>query len=153
MQHMPNVYWNYFCLPESYSSYSVFFNFIAMISVSMGTLFSSGNSDRMDSATASTSSSDTTILDLDDSCLRNIFKQLVLADLCTLADVCQRFRHVSQSLIAAFENETSFINASNYLGSTLYMREWGVLKHGKRYNRFGEYSTRSTITPLGKILP
>lgn len=36
------------------------------------------------------------ILDLNDDCLREIFGVLHLSDLCSVADVCTRFRHVAQ---------------------------------------------------------
>lgn len=47
------------------------------------------------------STSNTPILDLDDDCLLEVFKRLALADLCTAADVCNRFHLTARNHYAS----------------------------------------------------
>lgn len=61
-----------------------------------------GKSNESDPLSASTSTSNVVILDLDD-CLQEVFKHLDLRDLCTAADVCRRFRQNAQSYFASPE--------------------------------------------------
>lgn len=59
----------------------------------------------------STSASSTSILDLNDDCLREVFGELELSDLCTTADVCTRFRLIAQESFKASDHRKLKLNA------------------------------------------
>lgn len=72
--------------------------------------------------TSSSTHSTTTILDLNEDCLRSVFDFLNLSDLCDVADVCARFRdtakaHVAKSKHCVADECPSFRTLRNFASS------------------------------------
>lgn len=82
----------------------------------------------------------TTILDLNDDCLLEVFEYVELDDLCALADVCHRFRHNSQRRFIAAQNDGTNM-AQRFL--TYYLsenfRKKDFLALSKVFRNFGPY--------------
>lgn len=58
----------------------------------------------------STTASNTLILELNDDCLLEVFKSLALVDLCTAADVCNRFRLIARNHFASKSVKSDLLN-------------------------------------------
>lgn len=81
----------------------------------------------------------TTILDVNDFCLRQVFKHLHVMDLCAAADVCTRFRG---NIIAHFElSNHRNIEFDEFLDEVDETAEEKILKISKVLRNFGPFLT------------
>lgn len=80
-------------------------------------------SDEMDKSSASTSTSNMVISDLNDNCILEVLKRLDFADLCATADVCRQFREqiigmILFTLIVIALSDRYFWGRQSLTGST-----------------------------------
>lgn len=106
----------------------------------------------MESSTAPANTSISVISDLNDDCFLEVFKQLNLADLCAVADVCRRFRQISQRHFASPKLKYDFLDINCLVDriccdspnfGTISFPKSGNTKDESRSIRFNESTTTS----------
>lgn len=96
---------------------------------------------------------DLKLMDLNDDCLREVFKCLNVEDLCAVADACRRFKQIAQALYKTTgDKQFVWANKNQAVAQSSLIRNFGVFFEGIEVVGRCREKYECSATKLNKII-